>query len=202
MAWQVEFRAGVHLPQIGWWLDSILEIAFDSIQLSPRHESGFALRFPRIARIRTDRTIADIGSGDDDRAVVSRNARRARGKTNLQVEFEAGARFGTLIAFRMRVSPPPSSSPPVKVEIRPDVWLDSRRALWLADERRLVVADLHWGYAAAHRARGNLLPSWGDAEIERTLHALVSTYQPVEMIWLGDVVHAAAGRPAAKLAAR
>lgn len=93
----------------------------------------------------------------------------------------------------MRVSPPTSSSPPVRIEIRPDVWLDSRRALWLADERRLVVADLHWGYAATHRARGNLLPPWGDAEIERTLHALVATYQPVEMIWLGDAVHAADG---------
>jgi DNA ligase-1 len=40
--------------------DTILEIAFDSIQPSSRHESGFALRFPRIARIRTDKTVADI----------------------------------------------------------------------------------------------------------------------------------------------
>ncbi|MBL9210594.1 MAG: ATP-dependent DNA ligase [Opitutaceae bacterium] len=40
--------------------DTILEIAFDSIQASSRHESGFALRFPRIARIRTDKTVADI----------------------------------------------------------------------------------------------------------------------------------------------
>jgi DNA ligase-1 len=40
--------------------DTILEIAFDSIQPSPRHQSGFALRFPRIARIRTDKTVAEI----------------------------------------------------------------------------------------------------------------------------------------------
>ena len=40
--------------------DTVLEIAFDSIQPSARHESGFALRFPRIARIRTDKTPADI----------------------------------------------------------------------------------------------------------------------------------------------
>jgi DNA ligase-1 len=40
--------------------DVILEIAFDSIQPSKRHQSGYALRFPRIARIRTDKTIADI----------------------------------------------------------------------------------------------------------------------------------------------
>jgi DNA ligase 1 len=40
--------------------DTVLEIAFDSIQPSRRHNSGFALRFPRIARIRTDKTPADI----------------------------------------------------------------------------------------------------------------------------------------------
>jgi DNA ligase-1 len=40
--------------------DTILEIAFDSIQASARHESGFALRFPRIARVRPDKTVADI----------------------------------------------------------------------------------------------------------------------------------------------
>ncbi len=40
--------------------DTVLEIAFDSIQPSGRHQSGFALRFPRIARIRTDKTPAEI----------------------------------------------------------------------------------------------------------------------------------------------
>jgi DNA ligase-1 len=40
--------------------DTILEIAFDIIQPSNRHQSGFALRFPRIARIRTDKTVAGI----------------------------------------------------------------------------------------------------------------------------------------------
>lgn len=40
--------------------DTVLEIAFDSIQASNRHQSGYALRFPRIARIRTDKTPADI----------------------------------------------------------------------------------------------------------------------------------------------
>lgn len=40
--------------------DIVLEIAFDSIQPSGRHQSGFALRFPRIARIRADKTATDI----------------------------------------------------------------------------------------------------------------------------------------------
>ncbi len=40
--------------------DIVLEIAFDSIQASKRHDSGLALRFPRIKGIRRDKTIADI----------------------------------------------------------------------------------------------------------------------------------------------
>jgi metallophosphoesterase superfamily enzyme len=82
---------------------------------------------------------------------------------------------------------------PVRAEIQPGVWLDSRLAVWLAAERVLVVADLHWGYAASHRARGNLVPWWGDDQIEERLRALLADYDAAEMIWLGDVVHAAEG---------
>ena len=38
----------------------ILEISFDSIQKSDRHDSGFALRFPRIKNIRNDKSVTDI----------------------------------------------------------------------------------------------------------------------------------------------
>ncbi|MEN3370130.1 MAG: ligase 1, partial [Verrucomicrobiota bacterium] len=40
--------------------DIVLEIAFDSIQPSSRHESGLALRFPRIKAIRRDKTVDAI----------------------------------------------------------------------------------------------------------------------------------------------
>jgi len=38
----------------------VLEVAFDSIQHSARHRSGYALRFPRIVRIRDDKPPAEI----------------------------------------------------------------------------------------------------------------------------------------------
>ncbi len=90
-----------------------------------------------------------------------------------------------------------STHPPPTL-IRPDVWLDNRRALWLSQPRLLVVADLHWGYAVSHRAQGNLLPMWGDEEIAARLRSLLADYQPAEMFWLGDSLHALSGRAAAE----
>jgi DNA ligase-1 len=45
----------------------VLEVAFEAIQRSPRHKSGFALRFPRILRVRTDKGIDEINTIDDVR---------------------------------------------------------------------------------------------------------------------------------------
>jgi len=38
----------------------VLEVAFNNIQKSARHQSGYALRFPRIVRIRTDKAVSEI----------------------------------------------------------------------------------------------------------------------------------------------
>jgi hypothetical protein len=81
-----------------------------------------------------------------------------------------------------------------RVEILPGVWADARRAVFIESMRLLVVADLHWGYVASHRAMGNLLPRWGDEEIAQSLRALAAIYSPNEMIWLGDSLHTLAGR--------
>jgi uncharacterized protein len=91
-----------------------------------------------------------------------------------------------------------ATSKPSRIEVQPDVWLDSRRAVFLASAKLLVVADLHWGYAVAHRAAGNLLPLWGDELIARTLRELVCDYAPAEVIWLGDCLHSVSGRVSAE----
>jgi DNA ligase-1 len=54
--------------------DVVLEIAFDSIQPSDRHESGFALRFPRINRIRADKSVRDIDTMDTCRRLAGSRA--------------------------------------------------------------------------------------------------------------------------------
>ncbi len=46
----------------------VVEVAFDVIMRSARHASGFALRFPRIARVRDDKAVAEI----DTLATVAR----------------------------------------------------------------------------------------------------------------------------------
>jgi DNA ligase-1 len=50
--------------------DTVLEIAFDSIHLSDRHSSGLAMRFPRIARIRADKSPAEIDTVAAARSLV------------------------------------------------------------------------------------------------------------------------------------
>jgi DNA ligase-1 len=54
----------------------VLEIAFDRIQESSRHKSGYAMRFPRIARIRDDKTVDQISTIDEVRRIYEGQLRR------------------------------------------------------------------------------------------------------------------------------
>ena len=54
----------------------VLEIAFDRIQESKRHKSGYALRFPRIVRIRDDKTPAEISTIDEVRRIYEGQLKR------------------------------------------------------------------------------------------------------------------------------
>jgi DNA ligase 1 len=52
----------------------VFEIAFEGIQSSPRHKSGIALRFPRMARWRQDKGVADIDTLDGLKALLATQA--------------------------------------------------------------------------------------------------------------------------------
>jgi DNA ligase-1 len=50
----------------------VLEVAFNNVMKSTRHESGFALRFPRIVRIRTDKPAEEIDTLETVREIYER----------------------------------------------------------------------------------------------------------------------------------
>ncbi len=49
----------------------VFELHFEGIQASPRHKSGIALRFPRMARWRKDKPMGEANTLDDLRALLS-----------------------------------------------------------------------------------------------------------------------------------
>lgn len=50
--------------------DTVIEVAFDQIQRSDRHDSGYAMRFPRIVRLRPDKPVAEIDTLDTVREIA------------------------------------------------------------------------------------------------------------------------------------
>jgi uncharacterized protein len=77
----------------------------------------------------------------------------------------------------------------VQIELSPSVILDARRAVYLAEEGLLAVADLHLGYAWAHRNRGQLMPLSVPDDTAERLNLLLTEYQPRTLAILGDIVH-------------
>ena len=57
----------------------VLEVAFNNIQRSSRHNSGYALRFPRIKRIRWDKSEDEIDTLDKVKEIYERQTRKIIG---------------------------------------------------------------------------------------------------------------------------
>ena len=55
----------------------IIEVDYEEIQTSPTYSSGFALRFPRLVKLRSDRSAEDINTVEDVKALAE--AQRGRG---------------------------------------------------------------------------------------------------------------------------
>ena len=49
----------------------VLEVTFDRVQASQRHKGGYALRFPRIVRLRPDKSVDEIDTLETVRRLAS-----------------------------------------------------------------------------------------------------------------------------------
>lgn len=63
----------------------VLEVAFDGLQPSTRHDSGFALRFPRIARVRPDKQPKDADRLETVRALFDAQVRSGHRERDAQL---------------------------------------------------------------------------------------------------------------------
>jgi len=68
----------------------VIEVTFDRIQPSGRHKSGYALRFPRILRLRPDKTTAEI----DTLETVKRLVEGAESPQDGRILEKTGSRTG------------------------------------------------------------------------------------------------------------
>ena len=58
----------------------VLEVAFNNMMRSNRHESGYALRFPRILRLRTDKSADEIDTLETVKEIFARQSANTKGR--------------------------------------------------------------------------------------------------------------------------
>lgn len=68
----------------------VIEVTFDRIQPSKRHKSGYALRFPRILRLRPDKTTEEIDTLDTVKRLVEGTERPEDGRILEKSNHETG----------------------------------------------------------------------------------------------------------------
>jgi DNA ligase-associated metallophosphoesterase len=75
-----------------------------------------------------------------------------------------------------------------------------QRALFWPAKRMLVIADIHFGKATSFRAGGIPVPSGTTTENLRALDTLIDQWQPTQILFLGDFLHARHAHAAATMA--
>ena len=81
------------------------------------------------------------------------------------------------------------------------VLLLAEKALYWPARRMLVIADIHFGKAAAFRALGVPVPRGTTTENLDALDALMARYPTEQLMFLGDFLHARASHASATMAA-
>jgi DNA ligase-associated metallophosphoesterase len=82
-----------------------------------------------------------------------------------------------------------------------DLHLLADRALWWPAPAVLFIADLHIGKAATYRALGQPVPGGTTQQNLARLDCLIATHHPLQIVFLGDFLHAAQARTPQVLAA-
>ena len=76
-----------------------------------------------------------------------------------------------------------------------------QKAVYWPREKMLVIADIHFGKAAAFRAQGVPVPRGTTSENLAALDALMALYETRQIVFLGDFLHARASHASATVAA-
>jgi DNA ligase-1 len=56
----------------------VLEVAFNNMMESDRHESGYSLRFPRIVRLRPDKSADEADTIEQAREIFERQTKHGK----------------------------------------------------------------------------------------------------------------------------
>ncbi|MEZ0287490.1 MAG: ligase-associated DNA damage response endonuclease PdeM [Methylophilus sp.] len=75
------------------------------------------------------------------------------------------------------------------------------KAIYWPQQKTLLVADAHFGKAAAYRALGQPVPQGTTSQNLQRLNLMLSTYPTEQLIFLGDFLHAPKSHAPATLAA-
>lgn len=71
-----------------------------------------------------------------------------------------------------------------------ELWLLAGKAIYYPAERALLIADAHFGKAAAYRRLGQPVPHGTTDDNVQRLDALLAAYDCERLIFLGDFLHA------------
>lgn len=81
-----------------------------------------------------------------------------------------------------------------------ELWLLADKAIYYPAERALLIADAHFGKAAAYRKLGQPVPHGTTDDNLQRLDALLAAYDCEHLIFLGDFLHAPESHAAGTLA--
>lgn len=88
---------------------------------------------------------------------------------------------------------------PIELE-QTELWLLADKAIFWPAQQALLIADIHFGKAAAYRRLGQPVPQGTTQANLARLDAMLARYPSRQLIFLGDFLHAPESRAPATLA--